>query len=193
MMKNVCVFCGSNAGKRETYVAAARQLGQAMARINLGLVYGGARVGVMGAIADSVLEAGGKVVGVMPDFLVEKEVAHEGLTAMHVVDSMNDRKQLMGELSDGFIALPGGFGTLDEFFEVVTWTQLNMHTKPCGLLDVEGYYRKLADFLDHAAAEQFIHITHRSMILVDDDPDALLAKLASFQAPVVKKWLERVN
>lgn len=193
MMKNVCVFCGSNAGRRETYVAAARQLGQAMARMNLGLVYGGARVGVMGAIADSVLAAGGKVVGVMPDFLVEKEVAHEGLTAMHVVDSMNARKQLMGDLSDGFIALPGGFGTLDEFFEVVTWTQLNMHTKPCGLLDVDGYYRKLADFLDHAAAEQFIHTAHRAMILIDDDPDALLARLASFRGPVVKKGLGRVN
>ena len=193
MMKNVCVFCGSNAGRHETYVAAARQLGQAMARMNLGLVYGGARVGVMGAIADSVLAAGGKVVGVMPDFLVEKEVAHEGLTAMHVVDSMNARKQLMGDLSDGFIALPGGFGTLDEFFEVVTWTQLNMHTKPCGLLDVDGYYRKLADFLDHAAAEQFIHTAHRAMILIDDDPDALLARLASFRGPVVKKGLDRVN
>jgi uncharacterized protein (TIGR00730 family) len=147
----------------------------------------------MGAIADSVLAAGGKVVGVMPDFLVEKEVAHEGLTTMHVVDSMNARKQLMGELSDGFIALPGGFGTLDEFFEVVTWTQLNMHTKPCGLLDVDGYYRKLADFLDHAAAEQFIHTAHRAMILLDDDPDALLAKLAAFRVPMVTKWLDRVN
>lgn len=192
-MKNVCVFCGSNAGGRDAYMAAARQLGQVMAKMNLGLVYGGARVGLMGAIADSVLEADGKVIGVMPDFLVEKEVAHEGLTALHVVDSMNARKQLMAELSDGFIALPGGFGTLDEFFEVVTWTQLNMHTKPCGLLDVDDYYGHLMKFLDHVATEQFIHTAHRSIILIDNDPNRLLDKMESFRAPAVKKWLELEN
>jgi uncharacterized protein (TIGR00730 family) len=164
-----------------------------MTKMNLGLVYGGARVGLMGAIADSVLAAGGRAIGVIPDYLVKKEVAHEGLTALHVVDSMNARKQLMAELSDGFIALPGGFGTLDEFFEVVTWTQLNIHTKPCGLLDVDGYYDHLMKFLDHAATEQFIRAAHRSMILIDNNPDRLLDKMESFQTPVVKKWLELEN
>ena len=169
--------------------SAARELGQAMVKKDLGLVYGGARVGLMGAIADSVLAAGGEVIGVMPGFLVEKEIAHEDLTALRVVDSMNARKQLMGDLADGFIALPGGFGTLDEFFEVVTWTQLNMHTKPCGLLDVDGYYRQLMKFLDHAAAEQFIRAEHRSVVLVDEDPNALLGKMESFRAPVITKWM----
>jgi uncharacterized protein (TIGR00730 family) len=189
MMKNVCVFCGSNTGARDVYASAARELGQAMVKKDLGLVYGGARVGLMGAIADSVLAAGGEVIGVMPGFLVEKEIAHEDLTALRVVDSMNARKQLMGDLADGFIALPGGFGTLDEFFEVVTWTQLNMHTKPCGLLDVDGYYRQLMKFLDHAAAEQFIRAEHRSVVLVDEDPNALLGKMESFRAPVITKWM----
>lgn len=193
MMQTVCVFCGSNAGGRQSYMAAARQLGRAMAEMDLGLVYGGARVGLMGAIADSVLAAGGRAIGVMPDFLVKKEVAHEGLTALHVVDSMNARKQLMAELSDGFIALPGGFGTLDEFFEVVTWTQLYIHTKPCGLLDVDGYYGHLMKFLDHAATEQFIRAAHRSMILIDNNPNRLLRKMESFRAPVVKKWVELEN
>jgi uncharacterized protein (TIGR00730 family) len=193
MMKNVCVFCGSNTGRHEAYAEAARQLGRTMAEMNIGLVYGGARVGLMGAIADSVLAAGGEAIGVMPDFIVGKEIAHEGLTALHVVGSMNARKQMMADLSDGFIALPGGFGTLDEFFEMVTWTQLNMHTKPCGVLDIDGYYRSLMDFLEHAAAEQFIRAEHCAMILMDDDPSALIAKLESFQAPVVKKWFDLDN
>ena len=167
-------------GRKPAYAKAARQLGQALASRNLGLVYGGTNVGTMGEIANAALEGGGEVIGVVPTIFVEKKIAHAALSDLRVVDSMHERKGLMAELSDGFIALPGGLGTIDELFEMVTWTQLGLHRKPCGLLNVCQYYSKLADFLDYAVSERFIKVPHRSLILVDESPDALLKKFDEF-------------
>lgn len=189
-MKRVCVFCGSNPGRGDDYTKAAKALGQVIASMNLGLVYGGASVGTMGVIADTVLDGGGEVLGVMPRFLVEKEIAHKRLSDLIIVDSMHERKRLMVELSDGFIALPGGLGTLEEFFEALTWAQLGMHTKPCGLLNVRQYYRWLVKFLDQTVAERFVGAEHRSMILIEESPKTLLEKFHSYKAPVVNKWLD---
>ncbi len=166
---------------------AARQLGYALADKNIGLVYGGAKVGMMGKIAESVLEKSGEVIGVIPKGLVEREVAFTGLADLRVVSSMHERKALMADLADGFIALPGGLGTIEEFFEVVTWAQLGIHPKPCGLLNVRGYYNKLMDFLDHMVSEQFVESEHRSMILADENPERLLQKFESYQPPTVDK------
>ncbi|MBU4316872.1 MAG: TIGR00730 family Rossman fold protein [Proteobacteria bacterium] len=190
-MKRICVFCGSNPGANPRYVQTAKALGRVMAEKSLGLVYGGASVGMMGEIADAVLQAGGDVIGVIPKFLVDKEVSHEHLTDLRVVNSMHERKMLMADLSDGFIALPGGLGTIEEFFEVVTWAQLGMHGKPCGLLNVAGYFRMLVEFLEHAVQERLIRAEHRSMILMDENPRALLEKFDSYQPPVVEKWMDR--
>ena len=192
-MKRVCVFCGSSPGGRPEYVQAAKELGRVLVSKNLGLVYGGASVGMMGAIADTVLREGGEVIGVIPRFFVDKKVAHERLSDLRIVGSMHERKGLMAELADGFIALPGGLGTFEEFFEVVTWAQLSMHQKPCGLLNVCQYYQRLVDFLDHAVSERLVRVEHRSMILVDKSPKALLKKFEAYQPPVVDKWLDRRN
>jgi uncharacterized protein (TIGR00730 family) len=190
-MKRICVFCGSNFGARPAYAQATRQLAAALVEANLGLVFGGARVGLMGLISDSVRELGGEVIGVMPHYLVDKEIADRRLNDLRIVNSMHERKALMAELSDGFIALPGGLGTLEEFFEVVTWAQLEMHNKPCGLLDVEDYYSHLSSFLDHAVEEQLIRAEHRAIVLRDESPRALLQKMFDYQPPRVEKWMNR--
>ena len=164
-------------GSKPVYAEAARQLGHALASRSLGLVYGGTNVGTMGELANAALEGGGEVIGIVPRIFIEKAIAHDALSDLRVVDAMHERKGLMAELSDAFIALPGGLGTIDEIFEMVTWTQLGLHRKPCGLLNVCEYYSKLADFLDYAVSEGFIKEPHRSLILVDESPDALLRKL----------------
>ena len=188
-MKRICVFCGSNPGANPDYLQAAKQLGQVLAANCLGLVYGGAGVGIMKEIADAVLQEGGEVIGVMPQFLVDKEVAHNGLTDLRVVNSMHERKMLMADLADGFIALPGGLGTLEEFFEVVTWAQLGMHAKPCGLLNIADYFRNLLEFLDHAVQERLLRAEHRSMILTDDNPNSLLNQFKCYHPPKIDKWM----
>lgn len=169
-------------GSKPAYAKAARQLGHVLASRNLGLVYGGTNVGTMGELANAALEGGGEVIGVVPTIFVEKRIAHAALSDLRVVDSMHERKGLMAELSDAFIALPGGLGTIDEIFEMVTWTQLGIHRKPCGLLNVCGYYSKLADFLDYAVSEGFIREPHRSLILVDESPEVLLKRFDEFLA-----------
>lgn len=189
-MKRICVFCGSNSGTREDYPAAARALTQTLARRGLGLVYGGGNIGLMGELADSMLLAGGEVIGVIPRALLEKEVGHRGLTALHIVETMHQRKALMNELADAFIALPGGFGTLDEFFEILTWSQLGIHGKPCGVLNVAGYYDGLLKMLDHAVAEKFLRPAHRGLVIAETDVDALLRRLAEFTPPTAGKWTD---
>lgn len=188
-MKRICVFCGSNVGARPAYAEATRRLGRELARRKLGVVYGGGAIGLMGVLADAVLEAGGEVHGVIPHALFSREIGHHGLTELHVVNSMHERKQLMADLADGFIALPGGFGTFEEFFEMTTWTQLGVHRKPCGLLDVDGFYAPLVAFLDHAAVESFIRPEHRASVVVDDDPAQLIDRLAALRLPEVPKWI----
>ncbi|MBS7541250.1 LOG family protein [Ancylobacter lacus] len=190
-MRRLCVFLGSNPGLRPDYLAAARELGGALAREGIGLVYGGSSVGLMGALADAALAAGGEVIGIIPQRLVEKEVAHRGLADLRVVRSMHERKALMAELSDGFVALPGGAGTLEELFEVWTWAQLGNHTKPCAVMNVAGYYDGLLAFLDHAEAEAFMRPQHRRMLIEARDPAALFAALRAYEAPSVTKWIGR--
>jgi uncharacterized protein (TIGR00730 family) len=187
----LCIFCGSSPGARPDYAAATEELAQLLARRGIGVVYGGASVGLMGLLADSALAAGGEVVGVIPAALEAKEIAHTGLTDLHVVGSMHERKALMAELSDGFIALPGGSGTLEELFEVFTWSQLGLHRKACALLNVAGYYDGLEAFLDHAVRERFLRAEHRAMLLCEDTPPAVLDALERFEPPVVDKWLDR--
>lgn len=186
-MRRVCVFCGSSPGARPEYVQAAKRLGHTLAGRKIGLVYGGASVGVMGKMAEAALESGGEVIGVITRELVEMEVAFVGLPDLRVVDSMHERKALMADLADGFIAMPGGFGTLEEFFEVLTQGQLRMHRKPCGLLNVCRYYDKLIDFLGNATDQQFIEAVHRDMMLVDEDPETLLEKFESYRPPTASK------
>ncbi|HEX6900801.1 MAG TPA: TIGR00730 family Rossman fold protein [Thermoanaerobaculia bacterium] len=190
-MKSVCVFCGSSPGASPVYPEAAAHLGRAVAGRGLTLVYGGGHVGLMGVAADAALAAGGRVVGVIPEALEAKELAHRGLTELRVVGSMHERKALMSELADGFIALPGGVGTLEEWFEVWTWSQLGIQRKPCGLLNVAGYYDHLLAFLDHVTAERFLAPDHRAMVLVDDDDARLLDRLAGYRHPYTEKWLDR--
>lgn len=182
-MRRVCVFCGSSAGTRPAYAEAARATGRLIAERGLGLVYGGGEVGLMGIVANAALAAGGEVIGVIPEALTRMEVGHPNLTELHVVATMHERKALMAELSDGFVALPGGIGTLEELFEVWTWGQLGIHRKPLGFLDVEGYYEPLHAFLDHSVAEGFLKDRHRAMTAVDSDPAALLDRLAAYQPP----------
>jgi len=187
-MKRVCVFCGSNAGIRPEYGIAAQGLASVLARRGLGLVYGGGNVGLMGLLADSMLQAGGEVIGVIPQTLVAKEVAHRGVSALRIVDTMHQRKALMNELSDAFIALPGGFGTLDEFFEILTWSQLGIHGKPSGLLNVSGFYDSLLAMLDHAVNERFLRPAHRELVIADIDADLLVQRLAAFAPVATGKW-----
>lgn len=186
-MKRVCVFCGANVGLRAEYGTAARGLATVLAGRGLGLVYGGGNVGLMGVLADSMLHAGGEVIGVIPQSLVAREVAHRGVTELRIVDSMHQRKALMNELSDAFIALPGGFGTLDEFFEILTWSQLGIHAKPSGLLNVAGYYDSLLAMLDHAVAEGLLRPAHRELVLADTDADALVQRLVTFSSVQIAK------
>ena len=188
-MKKICVYCGSSSGRHPIYLQAAAELGRRLAARDIGLVYGGAGIGVMGAIADAVLEAGGEAVGVIPEALAVKEVAHASLTEQHVVYSMHERKALMAELSDGFIALPGGWGTLEELFEILTWAQLGFHEKPCGLLNVRGYFDSLFSFLEHQIEEQFVKPVYREMLILEQEADVLLDRFSQYQAPRVKKWL----
>ncbi len=188
-MKSVCVFCGSNSGTKAAYEMAAVATGEIIARRGLRLVYGGAHVGLMGAVADAALAAGGDVIGVMPTALVKKEVAHDGLTELHEVGSMHQRKALMADLSDGFIALPGGAGTLEEVFEVWTWGQLGYHRKPVGFLNIAGYFDQLVAFLDHQCDERFMRLEHRRMLIVRGDPQDLLDDFEDYRPPQVEKWI----
>lgn len=190
-MKSVCVYCGSNPGRQPAYAEAARGLGAALVARGLGLVYGGASVGVMGVLADAVLALGGHVTGVIPEALVRREVAHPGLSRLVVTGSMHERKTRMADLADGFVALPGGIGTLEELFEAWTWAQLGLHGKPCGLLNVAGYFDGLLAFLDHAVAERFVKEPHRAMLIVSDDPSELLRRFEAYEAPVVRKWIAK--
>ena len=189
--KRICVFAGSSPGRRPEYTEAAEQLGEELCARGYDLVYGGGRVGLMGAVADSVLANGGQVIGIIPEALAEKEVAHQGLTELRIVASMHERKAMMAELSSAFIALPGGLGTLEELFEVLTWVQLGIHTKPAGLVNVEGYFNGLLEFISHAVAERFLMSDHQSMILVDSNIKALLDALEAFVPPSVEKWMDR--
>jgi uncharacterized protein (TIGR00730 family) len=189
-MQTVCVFCGSSGGGDPVYAEAARQLGAALAAHGLDLVYGGGHVGLMGVVADAVLAAGGKVVGVINRALVEKELAHKGLTELRVVETMHQRKALMADRADAFIALPGGFGTLDELFEILTWRQLGMHDKPIGLFNVAGYFDPLLGWIDHAVRERFVKPKHRELLLIADAPERMVALLQSYRAPPgQEKWL----
>jgi uncharacterized protein (TIGR00730 family) len=189
-MKRICVFAGSSSGSQSDYLAAARELGHTLARRELSLVYGGARVGLMGALADAVLAAGGHVTGVIPEALVAKEVAHTGLSDLRVVGSMHERKALMAQLADGFVALPGGWGTLEELFEVLTWAQLGLHRKPCGLLNVRGFFDGLLSFIDHSIEERFVKREYRSMVIVSNSPESLLEQFDRYRPPDVVKWIE---
>lgn len=189
-MHRVCVFCGSSPRANPRYRLAAKELGSILAQENLELVYGGAKIGLMGEMANAVLNQGGKVTGVIPQALVAREIAHDGVTQLHIVDSMHERKALMADLADAFIALPGGLGTLEEFCEVLTWAQLGLHHKPCGLLNVGGYFRHLIAFFDHAVEERFFSPENRSMILIEEDPKALLNRLQNYRAPLVEKWID---
>jgi uncharacterized protein (TIGR00730 family) len=188
-MRRICVFCGSSFGARPVYAEAASGLGALLAARRIGLVYGGSKVGLMGAMADAALAAGGGVIGVMPESLVLKEVAHSGLTELRIVKSMHERKAMMADLSDGFIALPGGFGTFDELCEVLTWAQLGLHRKPCGILNVDGYFDSLLRLFDHAVEEQLLRPEHRAMVLSGDDAGALLDRLLTYENPRVDKWI----
>lgn len=189
--KRICVYAGSCPGARPAYREAARELGRALAERELGLVYGGAAVGLMGELADAVLAHGGEAIGVLPRFLGAKEIAHPGLTELRFVETMHERKALMAVLASGFVALPGGIGTLEELFEIYAWAQLERHDKPCGLLNVAGYYDHLLAFLDHSVQERFVTAPHRDMLLVREDPGALLDAFERYVPPVVPKWLDR--
>ncbi len=188
-MRSLCVFCGSNVGSRPVYVEAAQALGAELVRRGIELVYGGGNVGLMGTVADTVLRAGGRVTGVIPDALVARELAHLGLHSLRVVGSMHERKALMAELSDGFVALPGGYGTFEELCEAITWTQLGLHAKPCGVLNVAGYYDALLALFDRSVQERFVRPENRRLVIDDADPAGLIDALAAWTAPPAAKWL----
>ena len=190
-MKAVCVYCGSAPGVSPLYTDGARQLAASLVSQNMSLVYGGGNVGLMRIIADEVLRLGGSVTGVIPQALMDKEVGHRGLTTLHIVRNMHERKAMMAELSDGFIAMPGGIGTLEELFEVMTWSQLGFHEKPTGLLNVHGYYQGLLDFLQHTSTQGFLTSAHLALLISDDQPQRLLQKMQAYQPLHTKKWLER--
>jgi uncharacterized protein (TIGR00730 family) len=189
-MRRVCVYAGSNPGSHPAYADAARALATTLAERGIGLVYGGGRVGLMGVLADTMLEAGGEAIGVMPQALIDREIGHRGLTELRVVDSMHERKAQMAELSDAFVAVPGGIGTLEELIEVYTWSQLGIHHKPCGVLNVRGYYDHLAAFLDHAVGEGFLRPQHRAVLSVASEAAELLDRMAAYQPPTVGKWTD---
>ena len=188
-IKKICVYCGSSSGKNPAYSQAAVNLALALCERNIGLVYGGGAIGVMGTVADAVLAAGGEAVGVIPKALAIKEVAHNSLSELHVVASMHERKAMMADLADGFIALPGGWGTLEEIFEILTWAQLGFHDKPCGLLNIEGYYDGLIGFLENSFEQQFVNELYRPMLMKAQEPLALLDQFATYRAPKVRKWM----
>jgi uncharacterized protein (TIGR00730 family) len=188
-MKRICIFCGSSPGHNPAYAQAARTIGRALAERQVALVFGGGRVGLMGAVADACLEAGGEVIGVIPKGLTTKELAHAGLSDLRVVETMHDRKALMAELADAFVALPGGFGTLEEFCEVLTWSQLGIHRKPCALLNVAGYFDPLLSLFDHAVDEGFVAAEHRGLLVHASETVALLDLLFAWRAPNVKRWI----
>lgn len=190
-MNRLAVFCGSKDGASPVFREAAEKLGQALAARDIGLVYGGSRVGTMGAVADATLAAQGQAIGVLPHFLQEKELAHPGLTELHLVHSMHERKAKMSELADGFIILPGGPGTMEEFFEVFTWAQLGLHEKPCGVLNIDGYYDPLIALFDTMERQGFLIPEHRAMLIVESDPDRLLERFATYEAPRVKTYMDR--
>jgi uncharacterized protein (TIGR00730 family) len=190
-MQRLCIFCGSSVGARPVYAEAARQVGALLAQRNLGLVYGGGSVGLMGVAADGALAAGGEVIGVIPEFLFQREIEHKGVTEMRVVGTMHERKTIMADLADGFMALPGGYGTLDEFCEIITWAQLGLHRKPVGLLNVAGYFDSFLAFLDHTTAEGFVQPEYRALVLDDTDPASLLDRLRAYQPPPVVKWMDK--
>jgi uncharacterized protein (TIGR00730 family) len=190
-INSICVYCGSSPGRIEAYGSAGCALAKSLVSRNIRLVYGGAGIGIMCMVADQVLKLGGQAIGVIPKALAHKEVAHKNLTELHVTQSMHERKMLMAELSDGFIALPGGIGTLEELFEIWTWAQLGFHNKPCGLLNVEGYYDSLIGFLDHVLAEQFVKKDHHAMLNVETSPDALLDRFINYQPPAVRHWVDK--
>ena len=192
-LKSICLFCGSSPGTNPAFKVAAAGLGTTLAHNNIRLIYGGGHVGLMGVAADACLAAGGEVVGVIPKKLMEKEVGHTGLTQMHVVDTMHERKALMTDLCDGFIALPGGYGTLDELFEALTWQQLAYHSLPVGILNVAGFFDHLVMFLDHAKDERLLRDAHRDSLIVDFDLTKLIARMQSFVPPDNEKWLDRVT
>ena len=188
-MNSICVFCGSSPGNDPAYAEAAQRLGRTLAERGTTLVYGGGHVGLMGVVADSALGAGGDVIGVMPRSLVDREIGHKGLTKLHVVGSMHERKALMSELSEGFVALPGGNGTLEEFFEVLTWAQLGEHGKPCGLLNVAGYYDPLLKVFDQMVERAFLKDEHRKLVLVEEASSALLERFEGYEPPKTVKWI----
>jgi uncharacterized protein (TIGR00730 family) len=188
-IRRLAVFCGSNPGARPEYVQATRAFATLLGERGIGVVYGGSSVGLMATLADTMLDEMGEVIGVIPRMLVEREVANKALTDLRIVGSMHERKALMAELADGFVALPGGIGTLEEFFEIWTWAQLGMHDKPCGLLNVAGYFDPLLEFLDRAVAEKFVREVHRNMVVVESDPKALLARFEAYEPPRVVKWI----
>src|SRR5581483_10811900 len=190
-MKRICVFCGSSSGSRPEYRACAEELGAELARRKIGLIYGGGNVGLMGAIADAVLQAGGEAIGVIPEHLMTREIGHKQLTKLHIVESMHERKALMADLSDAFIALPGGFGTFEEFFEVLTWSQLGLHLKPCGIVNVLDYYSPLIAMLDHAVEQRFLKPQNRALVLSRTTPKELLEAFDQWRPVQVEKWLDR--
>ena len=189
-MNRICIYCGSSLGAGDVYIEAAKDLAGLLVSSHIGLVYGGATGGLMGVLADAVLDAGGHVSGVIPQALRDKEIAHQGLTELHVVKSMHERKSLMAVLADGFVAMPGGFGTLEEIVEVLTWGQLQFHSKPCGLLNVAGFFDDFLAFLDHAQDRGFLRPQHRDMLLVADTPAELLDRFEHYEAPMIGKWSE---
>lgn len=190
-LKSLCVFCGSSQGNRPEYEQVTQAFGRLMANEGLQLVYGGGDIGLMGALADAVMDAGGEVIGVIPDALLAREVGHRGVTELRVVESMHERKALMADLADGFVALPGGLGTFEELCEILTWAQLGIHTKPVGLLDIAGYYDHFAALLDHAAAEGFVRPAHRDLLLVETDGEVLLRRMYEYRPPAVAPWMNR--
>ncbi len=192
-MKSICVFCGSSVGKKEVYSKAARQLGKVLAKNNITLVYGGGKVGLMGVIANSILENGGTCIGVIPQSIADLEIAHTGLDELHIVDSMAERKDMMAELSDAFIAMPGGFGTLDEMAEILTYNQLRIFDKPIGLYNIEGYFDGLLNFFDHAVEEQFVRGEHRGNIVVSTDPEGIIGNLKAYEPVKIGKWIEDIK
>ena len=190
----ICVFCGSSVGARPAYAAAAKELGELMAKRSIGLVFGGGCIGLMGTIADAVLNNGGEAIGVIPDGLMQREIGHRGVTRLHVVETMHQRKALMADLSDAFIAMPGGYGTLEEFAEIVTWSQLGIQIKPCALLNIEGYWDGLLSFVDHAVNEDFVRRENRDLIVVGATPEEVLDRIQSWKPPAhVEKWLDRTK
>ena len=190
-LQTVCVFCAAGDGRNPVYVKQALEMGRYLAESGRRIVYGGGRTGLMGALAEGALAAGGEIVGIMPKHLVDHEVAHTGLTELRVVGSMHERKSLLAELSDGFLAMPGGLGTLEELFEIWTWGQLGLHRKPYGVLNVNGYFTPLLEFLDHAVTEQFIRPEYRALLVVDSDPAALIARMEAMEPPPLPRWVQR--